>query len=982
MLWTLLLVAVALAVSPVLVVAAGRRAGWLLAVVFLAAAALFTPTALAVWSGEVPTWSMPWIPELGVDLSLRADGLGVVFTYMALLIGAVVLTYSASYLPPSNRRRSMSFYPIMVAFTVAMIGLVLTDNLLVLFVAWELTSLASFLLIGRSGAGAEAPSMRTLLLTFTGGLFLLAAVGAMWARTGTTVLSEVLTHGVWDADPLFTGVMALLVALAAMTKSAQFPFHVWLPDAMAAATPVSAYLHAAAVVKAGIFLLMRFSPAFADVPIWNALLICIGLFTSLFGGYLAVGQDDLKRLMAYSTVSQLGLIVAAVGVGTAFALGAAVVHTITHALFKSGLFMVVGVIDRATGTRDVRRLPHLARAMPAMFVVTVLGAASIAGVPPMLGFISKEGLLGAMRQAPGPIFNGWIAFAVMTISAVVTFTYTAKIVTGGYIDGDSDREIMPVSLGLRISSALPIVLGLPLALAAGLLDIPVNAATTAANAPGSPEPHVHLALWHGITPELIATAVVIGIGIVILARRTALHPHIERRRAAGDGTTAINRLYTLAGAMGRLVNRMANSDSPTRHLAFIALGLTAVIGLGAAHSHDKLPPLQDGVSQPLDALFLVLMTGAVIVVCTSNSRLGATVALSTIGIVGTTQIFSLGAPDVGLTQLLVESLTVIVIMLVLQKLPLTFGKPGKNRRPSALAIALLTGTAAGVATHLFNGRRFPSGTSRYYLGSGAQEAGGENVTNLILVEFRALDTFGELAVLGMTAVSVIAIISTVRHRHLDPPPKKDRSYVPAPKIPLQGPGTLAHRAVTQAWGNAVHMQMLVNLSTPIIGLLSLWLFWRGHNAPGGGFVAALVGSCIVAMVYLATSRDRQIGPPKLPLRLITAGIVIALVIGGVGFIKGSFLAPLHFYIGEVHLTTSLIFDVGIYLAVLGLMLVTFNLLGTSASTALQRGEQTRERADEAVEGELPGPMDTSRGERPIRYGRGTRILSTGREYRP
>ena len=978
---TLLVLAVTLGLSPVLVLVTGRRAGWVLAACYLAAAVTFTPTAREAWAGSTPAWSTPWIPDLGIHLSLRADGLGVLFTYVALLIGAVVFVYSASYLPPANRSRSMTFYPTMVAFTVAMVVLVLSDNLLVLFAAWEITSLASFLLIARSGAGAEGSSMRTLLITFSGGLFLLVAVAIIAAHTGSVVVHEVLASPVWAEQPGFSTLVAVLVALAALTKSAQFPFHVWLPDAMAAATPVSAYLHAAAVVKAGIFLLLRFSPAFHTVPTWNALLLAAGLFTTLMAGFIAIGQDDLKRLMAYSTVSQLGLIVAAIGVGTTHALAAAIVHTVAHALFKSGLFMVVGVIDRATGTRDVRRLPRLVGTMPATFAVTLLGAASMAGVPPLMGFISKEGLLAAMREAPGPPWLGWVTFALMTISALVTFTYTAKIVTAGFLDGTTEREINPTPLGLRIGAAIPIVVGLPLAFVASTLNGVIDAATMAA-LPGNPQPHVHLALWHGISPELIATAAVLAAGALIIIRRTAIHPHLERRGPHVDGTAYITALHTRVAQLGRLVHRIANSDGPTRHLALIALGMSTVIVLGAIHTAGHLPPLAPGVSQPLDLLFLILISAAVIVVCTTNSRLGATVALSTIGIVGTTQIFSLGAPDVGLTQLLVETLTVIVIMLVLQKLPMTFGKAGRRRRPSALIIALATGLAAGVATHLFNARRPPSGISRFYLGTGAEEAGGDNVTNLILVEFRAMDTFGELAVLGMTAVSVIAILSTVRHRHLDPPPRKDPAYVPDPDIPLREPGTLAYRAVHMAWGNAIHMQMLLNLTTPIVLVLSLWLFWRGHNDPGGGFVAALVGSCIVAMVYLSTARDRQIGPPKLPIRLVASGIFIAVSMGFVGYLEGSFLTPLHFYIGKIHVSTSLIFDVGIYLGVMGLMLVTFNLLGTSASTARQRGELTRERTDEAVEGELSGPMDTSRGERPIRYGRRTSLLSSGREYRP
>src|SRR5690606_32217728 len=334
---TLLILVAAVTITTPLARALERNTGYPLALVYLGATAAFWPAAAAVMAGDTPAWSVPWVPELDVDLAFRADGIGVVFTMIALLIGAVVFLYSARYLQDG---RHLSFYLLMTAFTLSMVALVLADDLILLFACWELTSLASFLLIARSGQAGEAASMRTLLLTFVGGLTLLAAVALIVVRTGTTSVGDALANPVWQDDGLFTSVVAVLVLLSAFTKSAQFPFHPWLPDAMAAATPVSAYLHAAAVVKAGIFLLMRFSPAFHDTPVWNYTLIVVGLFTAVMAAWFAVQKTDLKKLMAYSTVSQLGLIVAAIGVGTELALTAAVLHTIAHALFKSGLFMM------------------------------------------------------------------------------------------------------------------------------------------------------------------------------------------------------------------------------------------------------------------------------------------------------------------------------------------------------------------------------------------------------------------------------------------------------------------------------------------------------------------------------------------------------------------------------------------------------------------------------------------------------------------
>ncbi|MGO0577140.1 DUF4040 family protein [Ornithinimicrobium panacihumi] len=981
LIWTLALCALAVVASFPLTSWLGRHAGWPLAAIYLGAAAAYLPAARAVMAGGTVEWSMPWVPQLGLELALRADGLGTVFTFIALVIGAVVLAYSTSYL---SAGRNLSFYLYMAIFTVSMVGLVLADDLLLLFLCWELTSLASFFLIARSGFSGEAASMRTLLVTFLGGLGLLAAVTAIAVRTGTTTLSEALAHEVWSTNPGFTTGVALLVILAAFTKSAQFPFHVWLPDAMAAATPVSAYLHAAAVVKAGIFLLMRFSPAFHDVPVWNVLLITVGLFTCGLGGWFALQKTDLKKLMAYSTVSQLGLIVATIGVGTEWALAAAMVHVIAHALFKSGLFMMIGVIDHATGTRDVRRLPQLRGAMPLAFWTTVLGCASMAGVPPMLGFISKEGVFTALREAPGGAWAGWAALAGGVLTAVVTFSYCAKIVFNGFVDGrgherwPEDRPLHATPWPLGVFAALPILAGLPLALVVGVLDIPVTQAVAAMH-PASGEA-VHLALWHGVNLELIASLLVILAGLVVIARRRTLFPRLEKDTFSFDGADAIRVLTDGAARVGGVIAASVRADNPTRHLVAQFLSLVAVVlgGVGYLVATDQLSPAQPGLWRWIDVAVLAVVAGAVLILCRAESRLAAVVALSAVGISATVQIFALGAPDVGLTQLLVEALTVLMIMLVLQRLPLGFGRGPRWGNRAALVVAVSAGLAVGVGVWALTGRRERSEVALWFLENTYEVSGGNNVVNVILVEFRALDTFGELTVLGMAAVAMVAVLSTIRHRFLDPPPEADPNHVPLPEVPLRERGSTAYLAIQEAWGNAVPMQLLVKLTVPVLAAISLILFWRGHNAPGGGFIAALVGSTIVALVYLSSARDRQIGPPRLPLRLVAAGVITAVLSGVWGMLGGSsFLQPLSTHLGNAHLTTAMVFDLGVYLAVLGLVMEAFNLLG-----ATETDEGTRERADESVEGEVSGPMESSRGETAeeaslLEVNRRSRLLQSG-----
>lgn len=943
---------VALLVTPLLSLALGRNAGWPLAAIYLGTAGVLAPAWADALHGHGRVFSVAWVEGLGINLTLRMDGLGVVFSAIALLIGAAVLIYSTRYLSPG---RHNSFYLLMAAFTLSMLGLVFAGDLLVLFISWELTSLASFFLIARSGREAEGPSARTLLLTFIGGLFLLSAVAAVWARTGTTDLQAVMGSALWAEDPGFTTMVAVFVALAAMTKSAQWPFHFWLPDAMAAITPVSAYLHAAAVVKAGIFLLLRFSPLFRENPAWQVLLMVAGLITTVLGGFFALQQRDLKRLMAYSTVSQLGLIVATIGVGTDAALAAAVTHTIAHALFKSGLFMMVGVIDHAVHTRDISRMPvRLLRSMPVSFGVCLIGAASMAGVPPLLGFVSKESLLDASFG------RGWVVLG-MGFSAVLTFSYCLKLVLGAFIDGpDEKRQIGHRDPWLLAWAALPIVASVPLGVALGWLDHPVSAATTAAI---GTDYHSHLALWHGITPALVTTTVVLAIGVVVALNRATLFPAAERVPALVTGVGLLTTAWKVMVRVGHAADRPVASDRATRHVVAILGSLALFALMGVSATARFLPGQRAGLNQPIDLVVLVLMVVATVGVVRSRSRIAATVSLSGVGILATLQILALGAPDVAMTQLLVESLNIIVIMLVLQKLPLTFPRPPRTRASAALAFSAVVGAAVAGLVWALTGRRERSGLAEFFLTETYAEAGGHNVVNVILVEFRAFDTLGELTVLGMAGVAILAIVSTVRSDRMDPvgieeriAPRQDVAVNPDERSP-------AWRAMYVAWPNSVAFQMTLRWVNPVLIIVSLLLFWRGHNEPGGGFNAALVAAAIVGMIYMATSYDRQVGPPKLPLALIGGGVLTAVGIGFFGLIaNGSFLQPTHITVLGVHLTTSMIFDAGVYAAVLGLMLVTFNLLGTSAVLEA-RGEGTRERADEAVEGELPGPLDTVRGEK-------------------
>jgi multicomponent Na+:H+ antiporter subunit A len=942
---TLMWLLVALATVPVLVVpltsALGRRAGWPLAVGFLALAAAMIPSARDVLDGGDVTQTVPWLPALDVNLALRMDGLGLVFVMIALVIGAAVFLYSVEYLGES---RQLGFYLWMTTFALGMVGLVLADDLVLLFACWEITSLASFLLIARSGSGGEAASTRTLFMTFVGGLTLLIAVVLMVVATGTTSLSRALTSEVWADRPGLTAVVAVLVALAGFTKAAQFPFHPWLPDAMAAATPVSAYLHAAAVVKAGIYLLLRFSEAFSDVLVWNTLLISVGLFTAAMAALFAFQQHDLKRLMAYSTVSQLGLITAAIGVGTEKALTAAVIHTIAHALFKSGLFMMVGVIDHAAGTRDIRRLPELRRVMPWSFATVILGTAAMAGIPPLLGFVSKETILGSMLEAPGPPWVGMLALAAAGLGSVLTFTYSAKIVLGAFVDGKRElKDCHGADAGLFLPAAAPIWVGLPLGLAVGVLDTPVERAVQAM---GASEAYP-LELWHGLAPELFVTAAAIAAGTLLMVRRRTLYRVLGRDLLPGTGADALEELFGAAVRLGRRICQTVAADHPRRHVVPPLVVLTLLLGVGslAILAAGDVPATQPDLWRPVDVGLLALITLGVIGTCVADSRVFATVALGGVGIAVTVQLFALGAPDVGLTQLMVEVLTVLVIMLVLRQLPNRFSRPHLRRPGAPLVLAGGLGLAAATATWLLTGRREKSVPADYYLAEGTEVTGGDNLVNVILVEFRALDTLGELAVLGMAGVAIVAVLATIPSRTFDPPGRTRRPSL-RPLGALRDPQ--ARRALIDAQSNLRALQLLLRVVVPVLVALSAVIFWRGHNAPGGGFIAALVASAAVALVYLSRPDDRTVGPPRLHVALIGGGVLTAIVSGLIGYADSAFLEPLYGTVAGTKLSTSLIFDVGVYAAVLGLVMVAFDRLGASPPDAPVE-EPPTETADDLTE---------------------------------
>jgi multicomponent Na+:H+ antiporter subunit A len=925
---TLALVAVTMMATKVM----GRNAGWLAAAGLGALAFAVGNRIPEILNGDgsvlgtgVVRETTAWIPSLDISLGLRLDGLSALFLIIVLGIGALVMAYSARYMSGRNVHPHTGYFAWMLLFAFAMTGLVLADDLILLFVFWELTTLCSFFLINRSGDRAGPPAVRTLLVTALGGLALLFAVVLIVVRTGTTVVSEALASGVWSEDPGFTAAIAVLVAVAAMTKSAQFPFHMWLPDAMVAPTPVSAYLHAAAMVKAGIYLLMLFSPALGGTVVWQSLLISAGLITAVMGAVFAMRRFDLKEIMAYSTVSQLGLIVALIGIGTPAALATAALYTLAHALFKASLFMVVGIVDRQAGTRDIRLLRGLWRRMPVTFITTLLAGLSMAGVFPLLGFISKEYLLGQMLGAGSAPWVGAVLTAIVVFASSTTFAYTGRILWGAFSDyrgtnrsidnldshavNKDAREAQPLFVA---SALLPALIGLILGPAIAVLHPLMGAAGSAASGESYT---ASFAIFGGFTRELALSFTIIGLGLLAISQRRRLDTFFEGRLLRFSAIDVVEAIRTGAIALGTRVGNTTRTDAPTTHLAapWIIVGFVAVAAIVTTPSAGSVV----GNGEPWsDGLWLGLLVATVVPAVITRSRLIALILVGGAGFVVALWFFALGAIDVGLTQLLVELLTVVALVLILRRLPSVFHPVTRTRQVATAAVAIGVGGVATAVTLAFTGRRDMSPVGQYFLDEAYRDTGGTNVVNTILVDYRALDTFGELTVIAVAGIVLIGIL-------LSRPMIAER----APTV-----AAWANTALARTVDNTLPVRMMARWAAPVIILLSFHLFWRGHYEAGGGFIAALVGATGFALAYLGAPVDRD-ARVAWPYRgLLSAGVVVAVLSGVGGYAVGSFLKPVRFDIplpwgGTYGFTSAMVFDLGVYLAVLAIIIAVINELG-------------------------------------------------------
>ncbi|MGQ7244108.1 monovalent cation/H+ antiporter subunit A [Salinicola sp. V024] len=871
--------------------------------------------APGVISGEVYHFSVNWVPQLGLDLAFRIDGLSLLFLLLILGIGLLIILYARYYLSPDDSMPR--FYAYLMLFMTSMIGIVMADNLLLLWVFWELTSLSSFLLIGYWSQQSEARrgARMALVVTGMGGLAMLAGFLLIGHIVGTYDMQTVLdSRDLIQADPRYLPAL-LLVLLGAFTKSAQFPFHFWLPHAMAAPTPVSAFLHSATMVKAGVFLLARMHPALAGSQLWLYIVTLTGLVTMIYAAYFALLKYDLKGVLAFSTVSHLGMITMLFGLDSKLAVAAGLFHIINHALFKASLFMSAGIIDHETGTRDIRKLSGLRHSMPMTALLAGLAASSMAGVPLLNGFISKEMML---TEALGTgILGGlaWLIPVLATIGSILSVAYSLRYVRNIFFGPEAkDLPQTPheapflMRLPMLVLVGLCVIIGLmPALTVTGLLDAAAQATIL------SPRPELHLAIWHGFNLPLLMSAVALAGGAGLYAVRRNLF-NFQRQFPQRDALmTFENNVLRLLHWTQTAIDRFENG-SLQRYMLWLIIAVLFLTGSGLLDLEQLQGPRQ---LQALDGLLIV---GAAITILAGlgtailhRRRLVSLMMLSVVGLMVSLAFARFSAPDLALTQLAVEVVTVILLMLALFFLPQR--TPKESSGPRVVRDVLLAAGFGGVVASLnYALLTRPLDTiSGFFLDNSVSGGGGHNVVNVILVDFRGFDTLGEITVLCIAAIGIYKLLNRLR--------------LFMPSSDSEG----------RPWSKDLHPMLLGTVSQtllPLALLVSVYIFLRGHNEPGGGFIAGLVTAVALILLYIARGVDwsqQRLSFHYQPIAV--TGVAIAALTGlgswafGHNFLTsafGHFSIP---YIGEVELATAMLFDLGVYLTVVGATLMILANLG-------------------------------------------------------
>lgn len=875
--------------------------------------------------GEVIRLDIPWLPAFGLTFTLRMDGFAWMFAVLVTGVGFLVVLYARYYMSPTDPVQR--FFGFFLAFMGSMLGVVMSGNIIQLVFFWELTSLLSFLLIGywHQNAAARDGARMALVVTSAGGLALFAGALLLGRIAGSYDLDAILDSGEAIRSHALYVPALVLVLLGALTKSAQFPFHFWLPHAMAAPTPVSAYLHSAAMVKLGVFLMARLWPVMAGTDAWIWIVGTSGLCTLLLGSYMAIFQHDLKGLLAYSTISHLGLITVLLGLNSSLALVAAVFHIMNHATFKASLFMAAGIIDHESGTRDIRRLSGLFRFMPITATLAIVAAAAMAGVPLLNGFLSKEMFFSESLAVEGPV--QWLNRAMPLIATawgVFSVAYSLRFIHGVFFGPDpvdcprtphEPPRWMRFPIELLVLACL--VVGIIPAITIGpFLDIGARALL------GAQTPVYSLAVWHGFSTPVVMSLLAMAGGTVLYVllhgylslgvERTPLLPPIDSRRVFDRALVAVSWSWArqLAALLG---TRRLQPQLRWLLLAALVAGLWPVWRRGLHWG-----PLPWSEIDPGMAIVWGVGAGCALGAAWQAKfhRLAALALAGGAGLVVCINFVWFAGPDLALTQLLVEIVTTVLLLLGLRWLPkrdpfnwTTAGaRAALPRRLRDLAIAIASGAGLAALAYAVMTRPLPETISSFFLERAYSEGGGTNVVNVIIVDFRGFDTLGEISVLGVVAITVYALLRRFR-------PARE-STEPLSQQTAQSAANAADDLLVPA--------VIMRFMFPAIALLAIYLLLRGHNLPGGGFVAGITLAAGIILQYMAGgTRWTEASIPIRPLRWMGIGLLLAALTGfGSWLFAHAFLTSHTAHvelpvIGELHIPSAFLFDIGVFSLVVG-----------------------------------------------------------------
>lgn len=892
-------------------------AAYVSGLVTLLSLALLTPAIFQVFSGDTLIQSWPWLEDIGLYFAFRLDGLALLFALLILIIGLLVIIYARYYLAPKD---SMTrFYAYLLMFMGSMLGIVLSENTLQLVIFWELTSITSFLLISywQHRKAAREGAKMALAITGAGGLALLGGVLIIGHIVGSYQLTDILSQGDLIRNHDLYEVALILVLLGVFTKSAQFPFHFWLPHAMAAPTPVSAYLHSATMVKAGIFLLARFFPILSGTDIWTWLVGGAGMITLLIGAYTALFKHDLKSLLAYSTISHLGLITLLFGFGTQLAVVAAIFHIINHAAFKASLFMVAGIIDNEAGTRDMRRINGLIKYMPHTALLAIIASFAMAGVPLLNGFLSKEMFFAEAVNISHASIYAWVIPVLVTIAGVLTVAYSFRFIYDVFFNGKpvdlikiphEPSRLMKAPVDILVITCLAVGV-LPMYTVAPILEIAV------AGALQTTPPSYSLNIWHGLNLPLIMSLIALVAGVLTYFNRQGLMAFYERHEQRINAKKFFNKLMDKITRSSIKVSRIFDKGSLQNAVAWIIFSAIIISMFGFLSFNSQL--LGNRALMAVDfvsvTVILMLIIAAITTVIMHRRRIVSLVVIGVVGLTVALIFIKFSAPDLALTQISVEIVTIILLLLAMYFLPQKTPKEvSKSRIWRDLALAIFSGVGVTLFTMMVLSREFDP-ISNYFLNNSVPGGGGTNVVNVILVDFRGFDTLGEVVVLGLAGLGIYSMLQGFT--------------LPAPANDISG----------REWCGDVHpviLQTFTRLIMPLMIMVAVYILLRGHNLPGGGFIAGLIAS--VSLIVMHLSNGIEWTKKRLPVDMhlvIGFGLLIATATGLVAMVLGyPFLTSAFTHIqwpviGEFEVASAIAFDLGVFLVVIGATVMSLVQLG-------------------------------------------------------